>query len=81
MLADAWAQWEQRSAESRRAGKTGMPRPTGSTAARDQLQAGIDALDAQIEALAQDDPDNPQIAALQQQRDGLAAQLAQFELA
>ena len=53
----------------------------GLYAARDQLQAGIDALDAQIEALAQDDPDNPQIAVLQQQRDGLAAQLAQFELA
>ena len=81
MLADAWAQWEQRSAELAQGWKDWHAQADGLYAARDQLQAGIDALDAQIEALAQDDPDNPQIAVLQQQRDGLAAQLAQFELA
>ena len=81
MLEGAWAQWEQRSAGLAQGWKDWHAQADGLYAARDQLQAGIDALDAQIEALVQDDPDNPQIAVLQQQRDGLAAQLAQFELA
>ena len=81
MLEGSWAQWEQRSAGLAQGWKDWHAQADGLYAARDQLQADIDALDAQIEALAQDDPDNPQIAVLQQQRDGLAAQLAQFELA
>nr|WP_260620371.1 FtsX-like permease family protein [Gordonibacter massiliensis (ex Traore et al. 2017)] len=79
-LASAWAQWQQASDALAQAWADWHANADPLYAARQQMQDGIAALNAQIEALDPDDPDyNVKKAALEQQRDALVQQLARFE--
>ena len=79
-LASAWAQWQQASDALAQAWADWHANADSLYAARQQMQDGIAALNAQIEALDPDDPDyNVKKAALEQQRDALVQQLARFE--
>lgn len=79
-LADAWAQWRTQSEGLVGQWAAWHAQADPLYAAIDQMQKGIDGLNAQIAGLDPSDPNYAtKKAALEQQRDTLAQQLAQFK--